>query len=218
MRATSSMAPLLAIALAACGGGQGGGAEADAPVAAPPGEECRAGDVAACLADARGACGGEHAGRRLRYGGLPPLAIGPAGLVAVEHLGGRWISTDATRWLACYEECPGGGGGRICFPLVTPLRVSWSAATGCDERAEPAPPWRGMASEVTVLSCPDGESRLRRVPELDPVRRDLVRAGVIEEQDALARLDGLVVEMSAGGAIDSALEEIGPADCSAFDL
>lgn len=174
--------------------------------------------MAACLAEARQGCAGEQPANSLRYSGMPPMTVGPRGLVRLDHLGGRLYATDATRWLACFEDCPGGGAERICFPLGLPLRLSWSASAGCDTTIRPAPPWREHPSQEVVLACEGSISRLRQVPALDPLRRDLVRAGVIEPSDALAGLEGLAVAMRAGDGPASELESLEPAGCGAFEL
>ena len=207
-----------ALLVPACGGGgRGGAAGPDRALVDGRGSEaCRTGDLAGCVAALREGCTG-GAAHRLRYTGLPALAVGPGGVVRLDHLGGQFFGTDASRWLACYQDCPGGGGERVCFPLALPLEVSWSSAAGCERQVRPAPDWRGRPSQVVELTCPDGTSELRQVPALDPVRRELVRAGVIDERDALAGLDGLVVEMGAPGAVESSLEELAPARCDLFE-
>jgi hypothetical protein len=209
---------LAVLASAACGSGGSTSAAGPGRAAGADGrrsEACLTGDVAGCVAAVRTGCqpGAAH---RLRFSGVPPLAVGPGGLIRLDHLGGQLLGTDGSQWLACFEDCPGGGGERICFPLSLPLEVSWSPASGCQRKTRPAPPWHGRPSEVVALTCPDGVSELRHVPELSPVRRELVRAGVIDERDALAGLEGLVVEMGAGGAVESALEELEPVSCEEF--
>lgn len=206
--------PFLVLA-AACGG-------SPAPEHAGPSESaapCRAGPTAACLAERARACrtGGARA-HRLAYDTLPPLAVGPGGLVRVDHLGGTLLGVDSTRWLACFAECPEGGAARVCFPLALPLRLSWAAAAGCQRREREAAAWQGHPARALDLTCQDGASSITFVPDLDGARRDLVAAGAIDGSDVLFSLDGLAVEMRAGETVQSRLGSADPAGCDAFAI
>src|SRR5690606_31041306 len=59
---------------------------------------------------------------------------------------------------------------------------------------------------------------LRFRPDLAPVQRGLIAAGVIAEDDLLARLDGLVTEGRRNGEVVLALDEVAPTACTAASL
>lgn len=203
-----------AAATAACGSSSGA-RRSDGPQEAT--DPCRRGPTAECLAARTRDCRGPA--HRLTYDTLPPLTVGPGGLVRVDHLGGTLIGVDSTRWLACFAGCPEGGPEKVCFPLALPLRLSWNAAaTDCRTSERAADPWQGRASRVLDLGCPDGATSIRFVPDLDRARRDLVVAGAIDGTDVLARLDGLAVELRAGETVQSRLDSAGEAGCDAFAL
>ena len=210
------LAPPLALAiLVACGGGRA--AERAAPSDDDP---CRAGPTASCLADRAKTCRAAGA-RRLTYDTLPPITVGPRGLIRIDHLGGRLVGVDSTRWLACFAECPEGAATKVCFPLALPLQLSWTAAatsSGCQRRERDAAPWQGQPSRVVDLTCADGTSAITYVPALDTVRRDLVAAGAIDGSDLLGGLEGLAVEMRAGESVQSRLTSVSRAGCDAFAL
>jgi len=206
---------LLAAAALACGSSSPARERA---VPRDDGGPCQAGPTAECLAERARACraaGGRA--HRLTYDTLPPLTIGPGGLVRVDHLGGRLIGVDSTRWLACFDQCPEGTATRVCFPLAVPLKLSWTAAAaGCQRAERDGEPWLGRPTRTVDVACPDGASTVRFVPGLDAVRRDLVTAGAIDGSDLLATLDGLAVEMRAGESVQARLTEVGEAGCDAF--
>jgi hypothetical protein len=79
--------------------------------------------------------------------------------------------------------------------------------------------WNGRASRVLVGLC-KGRTRIRvrYVPELRPVRDALIRTGVIGADDALARIDGLVVETIVGSVRLIDVREVVPASCDDFAL
>lgn len=206
------VATLLAVA-AACGGGGRAAIDRDERVEDP----CRSGtQVRACLEQQRAAC---DAGQvtRLAYDTLPPITVGPR-VLRLDHLGGRLLGSDATRWLACFESCPDGGGERVCFPLSLPLRLSWSAAAGCQRDDREGAPWNGVASRVLALDCPEGPAEIRYLPSLERVASELVRTHAIEAEDVLARIEGVPVEMRAGDTVHSRLLAADAAGCDAFDL
>jgi len=206
----------LLLVLAACGGGSRSRGEV------APGERvepCRPGATAECLAERVRTCRAARTGaHRLAYDTLPPLTVGPGGLVRVEHLGGTLVGVDSSRWLACFAECPGDGPRNVCFPLALSLRLSWTAAAGCRRSERDAGAWQGQPGRALDLACPDGPSSILFVPALDPVRRDLVTAGAIDGSDILAGLDGLAVEMRAGESLQARLESVSDAGCDAFAL
>jgi hypothetical protein len=200
---------LALLLIAACGGSSAG---RETP---PPPDPCDGDQVSECLAEKRRACrdGEVH---RLVYDTLPPLTVGPGGLVRVDHVGGRLLGVDSSRWLACFEACPEGGASRVCIPVGLPMHLAWTADPACESRERDAEPWQGRPSRALDLACPDGEVSLRHVPELDRVRRNLVAAGAIDSGNVLARLDGLVVEISAGASVQARLESVEAAGCDAF--
>ncbi|HEU5060500.1 MAG TPA: hypothetical protein VFU21_28410, partial [Kofleriaceae bacterium] len=212
----SRLRHLLVLVAAACGG-------SPPPERADPGEQaaeaCRPGPTTTCLADrarrCRAAGGRAH---RLAYDTLPPITVGPGGLVRIDHLGGTLVGVDSTRWLACFAGCPEGGAASLCFPLAVPLKLAWAPAAGCRHRERGASQWQGREARAADLTCADGTSSILLVPELDPVRRDLVTAGAIDGSDVLAGLDGLAVEMRAGEVVQSRLTTAEPAGCDAFAL
>lgn len=206
-------ASLLALAAAAVACGTSSGARtADTPEEAS--EPCRPGATAECLAGRLRTCRGPA--HRLAYDTLPPVTVGPGGLLRVDDLGGTLLGVDSTRWLACFAACPEGGPERVCFPLALPLRLSWNPATGCQKSERAAEPWQGRESRALDLACPDGATSIRFVPALDGVRRQLVAAGAIDGADVLASIDGLAVEMRAGDTVQTRLESAGDAACSTF--
>jgi hypothetical protein len=208
--------PLLLAIAAACGG-RSDSQRAQLPDEAPA--PCRQGPTTDCLAARIGACRSAAApASRLAWDTLPPLTVGPGGLVRVDHLGGTLVGVDSTRWLACFEQCPDGGPTKVCFPLALPLRLAWSAGAGCQRRERAADPWQGRASRAIDLTCPDGSSTIRVAPDLDRARRDLVSAGAIDGADVLAGLDGLAVEMRAADTVQSRLVTAAGATCDAFAL
>jgi hypothetical protein len=202
--------PIL-LAAAACGSSSGS-RRSDVPEETT--DPCRAGPTAECLAGRVRSCRGPA--HRLSYDSLPPLTVGPGGLVRVDDLGGTLIGVDSTRWLACFAACPEGGPVKVCFPLALPLGLSWSTAAGCQKRERDADPWQGHAARILDLSCPDGATSILFVPDLDGARRDLVRAGAIGGSDVLASVDGLAVELRAGEAVQSRLESAADASCGSF--
>ncbi len=214
MRRSGHHVLLFLLAAAACGASR---ATTDRAEPAAPDAPCRTGPTGECLAERARRCrAGDAPAHRLAYDTLPPLTVGPGGLVRVDHLGGRLIGVDSTRWLACFDRCPEGGPTRVCFPLALPLHLSWTAATGCQRREREAGAWEGRPSRALDLTCADGTSSIRFVPGLDTARRDLVAAGAIDGSDLLAGLDGLAVELRAGEALQSRLTAVGEAGCDAF--
>ncbi len=207
-------ASLLALAAAAACGSSSGAHRSDTPEEAS--DPCRPGPTSECLAGRLRACRGPA--HRLAYDSLPPLTIGPAGLVRVDDLGGTLVGVDSTRWLACFAACPEGGPEKVCFPLALPLRLSWNPATGCRKSERAAETWQGRPSRALDLACPDGATSIRFVPALDGARRQLVAAGAIDGADVLAAIDGLAVEMRAGDTVQSRLESAADATCGAFAL
>ncbi len=205
----------LLVVFARCGGSrQRGEKEPDRTV-----EPCRSGATAECLAERVRTCRAAGTGaHRLAYDTLPPLTVGPGGLVRVEHLGGTLVGVDSTRWLACFAECPEGGPRKVCFPLALSLRLSWTAAAGCRRSERDASAWQGQPGRALELACPEGPSSILFVPALDRVRRDLVTAGAIDGSDILAGLDGLAVEMRAGESLEARLASVSDAGCDAFAL
>lgn len=203
---------LLLVALAC--GGSGSRGQAERP---PPADLCRTGATPRCLAERARTCRASGDGAlRLAYDTLPPLTVGPGGLVRVDHLGGTLLAVDSTRWLACFAECPEGGPKKVCFPLALPLRLSWQAGTGCTTSERAAEAWQGRPARVVDLTCTDGASSILLVPGLDRARRDLVAAGAIDGSDLLARIDGLAVDLRAGETSQSRLGSVAAAGCDAF--
>ena len=205
---------LVLLVLAACGGSR---TTEHAEPGETPDAPCRTGPTAECLATRAQSCRAAGArAHRLAYDTLPPLTVGPGGLVRVDHLGGRLVGVDSTRWLACFDQCPEGGPARVCFPLALPLHLSWAAAGGCQRSERDAGPWQGRPSRAVDLTCADGATSIQFVPDLDVARRDLVSAGAIDGSDILAALDGLAVEMRAGESVQSRLTQVTDAGCDAF--
>lgn len=201
---------LLLLAAAACGGSRSPGRdERPAGVAL-----CRPGATTGCLADRARTCrASPDRALRLAYDTLPPVTVGPGGLVRVDHLGGSLYGVDSTRWLACFAECPEGGPTRVCFPLALPLRLSWPTAAGCQRRERDSEPWQDLPTRTLDLACLDGASSIRFVPGLDRARRNLVAAGAIDGSDLLAKIDGLALEMRAGESLQSRLTAAAEAGC-----
>jgi hypothetical protein len=210
---------LLSVALLAGCGGDSRPRRAAGPEAAAV-SPCRPGPTGECLAERLRTCRAAGAGavHRLTYDTLPPLTVGPGGLVRVDHLGGVLVGVDSARWLACFAACPEGGPANICFPLALPLRLSWSADASCQKRARDAAPWQGRPARAVDVACQDGAASLLVVPALDGVRRDLVTAGAIDGADLLAGQDGLAVEMRVGDSVQSKLDAVADAGCDAFAL
>jgi hypothetical protein len=204
----------LVLLLAAACGSSSSARSTDAPEEAR--DPCRPGPTAECLAARLETCRGPA--HRLSYDTLPPLTVGPGGLVRVDDLGGTLIGVDSTRWLACFATCPDGGPAKVCFPLALPLGLSWSPAAGCQKVEREAAAWQGHAARSLDLTCPDGATTIQFVPDLDRARRDLVAAGAIDGSDVLASIDGLVVELRAGETVESRLEAAADASCDAFRL
>ena len=208
---------IFSLALSACGGAaKDSGAHPDLPDEVS--DPCRAGDVSACLEGARRQCQAGDPVERLHYDTLPPITIGPHRLIRLDDLGGSFYGVNSTHWLGCFAQCPEGGPTRICFPVDLPLHLSWTVGQNCQRDTQAAPPWQGHPSQAMTLDCSGDHSTLRFVPALERVQRELVAAGAIDGDDPLARTDGLVVEMSAGGQPQSTLAELTPVPqgCGAF--
>jgi hypothetical protein len=194
----------------ACGGGS------DPHGARAPVDPCQDGDLGACVAAAGARCVAGQAWR-LPFKDLPPLAVAAGGALRLDHLGGELFAADATRFAACFADCPGGGGERICFPLELPVRLAWERKPECVVATGKSEPWNGRPSRLEVeTSC--GGAQLQSVPDLAPAQRALIDAGVITADDVLAKATGLVVSAGPPAAPTVRLESIEPAACQAFAL
>jgi hypothetical protein len=207
---------LLLLAVSCGGAGSKQAVRDDAPA-----DPCRAQDqLGACLEQQRETCG-EGAGaevHRLVYDTLPPMVVG-ARMIRLDHLGGTLLGADSARWLACFESCPGAGAPRkMCFPLALPLRLSWSADPTCERATREAAPWHGQPARSLELSCSDGPASLRFVPGLEGAAAALRWVKAIPADDVLSSVDGLVVEMSAGGAVQTELTEEARGSCADLAL
>jgi hypothetical protein len=179
--------------------------------------DCRA-PLATCLAAAAVACTPERAWT-IELADLPSATVTAGGLLRLDHLGGVLLGLDATHLAACFADCPGGGGERLCFPLELPLHLAWQRPSGCATETAPAPPWNGRPSRRVREACDTGGA-LRVVPAAAPVAAALVAAGVIDAADPLATADGLVVEAGFRPDEPPAFEirSIAPARCDAAAL
>lgn len=201
--------PVLGLALAsACSGGQKESTSPPAAIAEP----CRTGDLGQCLTEAAAACTPGRA-HRLSFDRLPLITVAP-GIVRLDHLGGTLLSTDASRWLACLGSCPDHATGPVCFPIDLPFQVSWAVAAGCDVRQIGQGNYGASAARVDVeVRCPGETTQMSLVPELDPVRRDLVAVGAISSSDILAEVEGLAVRLGADGEDHLAVQAVEAASC-----
>ena len=211
-------AAVAALAAPACGSKQKGKAsphELDEAVAADRQLECNAGDISACIALARASCTDQV--WQLDFEDSPALYVSDGGLARLDRPGMTLFSTNTAEWLACVDDCPGGDKA-VCLPFG--LEMDFSTVTGdtCQITHRDIHPWNGLDTKSMNMDCPDGTWEVSYVPELAEVQKALVAAGAVSATDMLAKVEGLVVNVSFSGIPITSVAKISKGSCRLFDL
>jgi hypothetical protein len=205
------------LAVTACGSKQKGTSphDLDEAVEANRQVECNAGDISACVDLARAGCTDKV--WQLDFEDSPALYLSDNGLARLDRPGMMLFSTNASEWMACVEKCPGGADA-ICLPFG--LDMDFSTVTGdtCQVTHRDIHPWNGHDTKSMKMDCPDGTWEVSYVPELAPVQKALVRSGAVADTDMLAKVDGLVVNVSFSGIAITAVSKVSKGSCRLFDL
>jgi hypothetical protein len=223
MNARTMLAVLLVSATLACSGGS-----APRPEKAPQPEPAADLEVIPCGEDDGGVECFERRRDTCREGvaawrfdlamlGEPfaTVHVSELGLLRLDHRSRRMFGTGGELWLSCMDGCDGGAAA--CFPYRMPTTLGFAMDETCERQTVAGEPWHGRDSRVLRVTCSDGAGEVRYVPSLEPIRAALGAAGMIDESDALAALEGLPVSMELDGEPLFSIGALAEVGCPVFD-
>jgi hypothetical protein len=211
---------LLAVsALVGCGGSSAPTVPDEPAPPQTPTQACAAGDVESCLALRGARCSTDDRMWNVRYDGFFPLRVASGGMIRVDYLDSVLLGVNSADWLACMDSCPGTDIDDVCIPFRMPVAFNLDYEPGCEVTDNDAAPWQGHDARRLDVSCDEERTAsLTYVPGRARVRDALIGVDAIGRDSRLARLNGLVVHMTAADNELFSVQSIDDATCGDFQV